>query len=47
MQKQRGFWLPTVTFDGGFIQQKTPFPADQYSYGALRFNVPIFQSGEV
>ena len=47
IQKQRGYWLPTVTFDGGFISQKTPFPADKYSYGALRFNVPIFQSGEV
>jgi len=47
VQKQRGFWLPTVTFDGGYIQQKTPFPADKYSYGALRFTVPIFQSGEV
>ncbi|HVG23746.1 MAG TPA: TolC family protein [Thermoanaerobaculia bacterium] len=45
--KQRGYWLPTVRFDGGFIQQRTPFPANQYSYGALRFNVPIFQSGEV
>lgn len=47
VSKQFGFWLPTVTFDGGWINQKTPFPADQYSYGALRFNVPIFQSGEV
>ncbi|HEV7242613.1 MAG TPA: TolC family protein [Thermoanaerobaculia bacterium] len=47
IQKQRGFWLPTVTFDGGFVQQRTPFPANQYSYGALRFTVPIFQSGEV
>lgn len=47
VSKQRGFWLPTVTFDGGFIHQKTPFPADRYSYGALRFNVPLFQSGEV
>jgi outer membrane protein len=47
VQKQRGYWLPTVTFDGGLIQQKTPFPADKYSYGALRFNVPVFQSGEV
>ena len=45
--KQRGFWLPTVRFDGGFVQQKTPFPANKYSYGALRFTVPIFQSGEV
>jgi outer membrane protein len=45
--KQRGFWLPTVRFDGGFIQQKTPFPANQYAYGAFRFTVPIFQAGEV
>ncbi|HEX8170247.1 MAG TPA: TolC family protein [Thermoanaerobaculia bacterium] len=45
--KQRGYWLPTVTFDGGRIQQKTPFPASSYSYGAFRFNVPLFQSGEV
>jgi len=45
--KQRGFWLPTVTFDGGWIAQKTPFPAASYSYGALRFTVPVFQSGEV
>jgi outer membrane protein len=47
ISKQRGYWLPTVTFDGGWINQKTPFPADRYAYGALRFNVPLFQSGEV
>ena len=47
VSKQRGYWLPTVTFDGGFIHQKTPFPADRYSYGAFRLNVPIFQAGEV
>jgi outer membrane protein len=47
VQKQRGFWLPTVAFDGGWIQQKTPFPADSYSYGAIRLNVPVFQAGEV
>lgn len=47
ISKQRGFWLPTVTFDGGFIHQKTAFPADRYSYGALRFNIPVFQAGEV
>jgi outer membrane protein len=45
--KQRGYWLPTVTFDGGFVQQKTPFPTDKYSFGAFRFNVPLFQAGEV
>jgi outer membrane protein len=47
VSKQRGYWLPTVFFDGGWVNQKTPFPADRYTYGALRFNVPIFQSGEV
>jgi outer membrane protein len=47
ISKQRGSWLPTVTFDGGLINQKTPFPADRYTYGAVRFNVPVFQSGEV
>jgi outer membrane protein len=47
VQKQRGFWLPVVTFDGGWVGQKSAFPADRYSYGALRFNVPIFQAGEV
>jgi len=47
VQKQRGFWLPTLTFDGGLISQKSPFPASKYSYGALRLTVPILQSGEV
>lgn len=47
VSKQRGFWLPTVRFEGGFVQQKTPFPTSEYAYGALRFTVPIFQSGEV
>ena len=47
IQKQRGFWLPTITLDGGWINQKAQFPASRYSYGALRFNVPLLQSGEV
>lgn len=47
IQKQRGYWFPTVTFDGGFISQKSQFPSPQYSYGALRFTVPLLQSGEV
>ncbi|HEX2831403.1 MAG TPA: TolC family protein [Thermoanaerobaculia bacterium] len=45
--KQRGYWLPTVRFEGGFVQQKTPFPTNEYAYGRLNFSVPIFQSGEV
>jgi outer membrane protein len=47
ISKQRGFWLPTVRFDGGWINQRTPFPASSYAYGALRLTVPVFQSGEV
>lgn len=45
--KQRGFWLPTVAFNGGWINQKVSFPAKSYAFGALQFSVPIFQSGEV
>jgi len=47
IQKQRGFWLPTVTFDGGFTAQKAAFPSAHNTYGALRFTVPLLQSGEV
>jgi outer membrane protein TolC len=47
VRKQRGFWLPTLTFDGGLVEQKSTFPAGNYSYGALRFNIPLLQSGEV
>lgn len=47
VRKQRGFWLPTVTFDAGLINQKSAFPASHYGYGAFRFTVPIWQSGEV
>jgi len=47
VRKQRGFWLPIVTFDAGYINQKSAFPASKYGYGAFRFTVPIWQSGEV
>ncbi|MCU1244548.1 MAG: hypothetical protein JWN02_458, partial [Acidobacteria bacterium] len=47
VQKQHGFWLPTVSFEGGWIAQKSAFPASRYSYGRLNFNVPLLQSGEV
>ena len=47
IQKQRGFWLPTVTFDGGLTAQKASFPSAHNTYGALRFTVPLLQSGEV
>jgi outer membrane protein TolC len=47
VQKQRGFWLPTVTFNGGYVQQKSAFPAPKYAFGAFNFTVPLLQSGEV
>ena len=47
VQKQKGFWLPTVTFNGGYVNQKSAFPAPQYAFGALNFTIPLLQSGEV
>ena len=45
ISKQKGNYLPTITADAGYVWQKTAFPTDQYGYAALRFNVPIWQSG--
>jgi outer membrane protein len=47
VQKQRGAYFPVVTFDAGYISQKAAFPASSYGYGAFRFSVPIWQSGQV
>lgn len=47
VQKQRGAYLPVITADAGLIWQKTTFPADRYGFAALRFNLPLFQGGEV
>jgi outer membrane protein TolC len=45
--KQKGAYLPTITADAGYVVQKTAFPSDKYGYAAVRFNVPIWQSGEI
>lgn len=45
--KQRGARLPIVTFDAGYIDQKSAFPASRYGYGAFRFTVPIWDSNQV
>jgi outer membrane protein len=45
--KQRGWAYPTVKFEAGFVQQKSPFPTPQYGYGTLNFHIPVYQSGEV
>ncbi|MCM2317481.1 MAG: TolC family protein [Thermoanaerobaculia bacterium] len=47
VSKQRGFGLPTITFDAALIEQKVSFPIDSYSQASINFNIPIFQSGEV
>ena len=36
-----------MTADAGYVWQKTSFPTDRYGYAALRFIVPIWQSGEI
>lgn len=47
ISKQKGAYLPTVTADAGYVWQKTTFPADHYGYAALRFSMPLWQSGEI
>lgn len=47
VSKQKGAYLPVITADAGYVRQKTTFPKDQYGFAALRFTVPLFQSGEV
>jgi len=47
ISKQKGAYLPTVTADAGYTWQKTTFPSDRYGYAAVRFNVPIWTSGEI
>jgi outer membrane protein len=47
VSKQKGAYLPTVMADAGYVWQRTAFPTDRYGYAALRFAVPIWQSGEI
>ena len=45
--KQRGAYLPTITADGAWINQRAGFPSDQYGQLSLNLAVPIFSSGEI
>jgi outer membrane protein len=45
--KQKGALLPIVAAEGGWINQRSTFPSDQYGYFTLRLNVPLYQGGEV
>jgi outer membrane protein len=45
--KQRGALLPVVAAEGGWINQRSTFPSDQYGFITLRMAVPLYQGGEV
>lgn len=47
VKKQLGAYLPVAYIDGGWLQQKSAFPSDDYGYVALNLEVPIFQGGQV
>ena len=47
VSKQKGAYLPVITADAGWIWQRSSFPSDRYGFAALRFNVPLWQSGEI
>ena len=45
--KQKGALLPIVSAEGGWVNQRSSFPTDQYGFFRLNVNVPIYQGGEV
>lgn len=45
--KQQGGRLPTLAAEGGWINQRSAFPTDQYGFLTLNVNVPLYQGGEV
>jgi outer membrane protein len=45
--KQRGAILPVVSAEGGWVNQRSSFPTDQYGFFRLNVNVPLYQGGEV
>lgn len=45
--KQKGAVLPVVSAEGGWVNQRSSFPTDQYGFFRLNVNVPIYQGGEV
>lgn len=46
VRKQRGAYLPVVTFDASYLEQKSPFPADAYGSASINLSLPLFNSGE-
>lgn len=45
--KQKGAILPVVSAEGGWVNQRSSFPTDQYGFFRLNVNVPLYQGGEV
>ncbi|HWM92700.1 MAG TPA: TolC family protein [Thermoanaerobaculia bacterium] len=45
--KQRGAALPVVTAEGGWVNQRSAFPTDQYGFFSLNVSVPLYQGGQV
>jgi outer membrane protein len=45
--KQRGAVWPTLFAEAGYVQQKTAFPTNKYSYVMLRADASLFRGGEV
>ncbi|HXI11082.1 MAG TPA: TolC family protein [Thermoanaerobaculia bacterium] len=47
VRKQRGAYMPVVSADAAYVQQKSTFPSDSYGQAALRVTIPIYQGGEI
>lgn len=45
--KQKGAMLPVVSANGGWVNQRSTFPTDQYGFFTLNVSVPLYQGGEV
>lgn len=45
--KQKGAYLPLVTADGAWINQRSAFPSDQYGQVSIRMTIPVYTSGEL
>ena len=45
--KQKGALLPVVSANGGWVNQRSAFPTDQYGFFTLNVSVPLYQGGEV
>lgn len=45
--KQKGALLPVVSAEGGWINQRSTFPSDQYGFVTLQMSLPLYQGGEV